>query len=48
MTTDVYLWNYCSPYRDKKYGGTGDVGEKIYDLNITFDNTFRARNRRKS
>jgi hypothetical protein len=38
----------CSLYKDKKCGRTGDVGETIYYLNITFCNTFYARNRRKS
>jgi len=48
MTTNVYLWNYCSLYKDKNYGRTGVVEETVYDLNITFGNTFHARNRRKS
>lgn len=48
MATHVYLWKYYSIYKEKKYNRTGDVGETNYDLNITFDNTFHARNRRKS
>jgi len=48
MTTNIYLWSFCSIYKENNYGRTGDVGETNYDLNITFDNTFHARNRRKS
>jgi hypothetical protein len=32
--------------KDKKYGRTGDAGETVYDLNITFGNIPREKQKK--